>query len=264
MSDGTAAGARSPARSLTERIATVAAAVQTTAATRRLSTELATVGVPVLVLRGPVVQARLLGSDSTYRSADIDLLIRPEHRRAAFGVLEATGWEFLGDNGVLWRLDRAAAFRKAGVTVDLHWGLHAHTVSARHLRTLEAGLWAGAHLTTDGWHEPGIEPLLVYLAVHGAASSFHKPESLILIEAAARLVSDWARVEALATEAHVLTSVSHALGAARGEAAAPLPPLFDGRRRQVASQAARWLRAQASRPGLRAALRTFRRRRRKL
>jgi hypothetical protein len=245
------------------RLYTVAAAVHATAAVRRLAADLGARNVPLMVLRGPPVQLRLLGDDSAYRSADVDLLVPARHRRRVFTLLDEGGWAFAADNGVLWRLDRAAAFTRSGITVDLHWGVHANTVSARRLGRLEKALWANAILTADGWYEPLVEPLLVYLAVHGAASAFHKPESLLLVRAAAELVTDWAAVERLARAAHVSTSVRHALATARGGPTGPPPPLFDGRFRQELSSAARRMRAELSRPGFRAALRAVRRRRSK-
>ncbi len=243
------------------RLYTLAAAVHVTSTVRRMAVDLAGLGVPLMVLRGPPVQLRLLGDASSYRSADVDLLVPAHHHRRVFKLLLQDGWDFSPENGVLWRLDRAAAFTKRGVTVDLHWGLHAHTVSARHLRPLERALWLDAAPSADGWCEPRIEPLAVYLAVHGAASGFHKPESLLLIGAAGRLVSDWVGVETLARRAHVWPAVRHALAAAQGDRTGPMPPLFDGRGRRIASAAGREVRARLSRPALRAALRVVRSRR---
>lgn len=245
------------------RLYTVAAAVHATAAVRRLAADLGARDVPLMVLRGPPVQLRLFGDDSAYRSADVDVLVPARHRDRVFQLLDGSGWAFSADNGVLWRLDRAAAFTRSGVTVDLHWGVHANTVSARRLGRVEKALWSNAVLTADGWYEPPIESLLVYLAVHGAASEFHKPESLLLVRTAGDLVTDWPAVERLAREAHVWSAVRHALAAARGGPTGPPPPLFDGRVRQSFSSAARRIRAELSRPGLRAALRAVRRRRSK-
>jgi hypothetical protein len=59
----------------------------------------------------------------------------------------------------------------------------------------------------------------------------------------------------------VSSTVHHALAAARGDGAGPAPPVFDGRGRQVVSRAGRAVRAQLSRPALRAALRALRTRR---
>src|SRR4051794_5738712 len=97
------------------RIVTVAAAVHGTTALRRIAGRLQAVGVPVMILRGPPVQRRLLGDDAAYRSADIDILVPRRDRRRVFLVLSGDGWAFSGANGVLWRLDRAAAFTKGGV-----------------------------------------------------------------------------------------------------------------------------------------------------
>jgi hypothetical protein len=233
------------------QLATIAAAVRSTGAVRALAGDLSTHGVRMMILRGPPVQLRLLGSDSAYRSADVDVLIAATHRRTAFRVLTDSGWRFSSDNGVLWRIDGAAAFSRQGITLDLHWGLHAHSVSARYLRPLERALWQGARLTSDGWYEPRIEPLLVYLAVHGAASSFHKPSALTLIRAADELATDRTAVDALARQAHVRTALEYALCAAAGEAVEPPATVFDGPVRSLISAISRRGRALLTVPAVR-------------
>lgn len=233
------------------RLATVAAAVKATGAVRSLAEHLAAQGVRTMILRGPPVQRRLLGSDCVYRSADVDILVDAVHRRTAFDVLTRTGWRFADDNGVLWRIDGAAAFGREGITVDLHWGLHAHSVPARQLRPLERALWTGATRTPDGWYEPRIEPLLVYLAVHGAASGFRKPSALTLIRAADEQATDRRAVDAVAQRTHVRTALDYALRVAGGEAVAPPPSLFDGRMRALRSGAGRRGRALLTVPVIR-------------
>jgi hypothetical protein len=241
------------------QLATVAAAVKSTGAVRALARDLATQGVRMMILRGPPVQLRLLGSDTAYRSADVDVLIDAAHRRTAFGVLTRSGWRFSADNGVLWRIDGAAAFSREGITVDLHWGLHAGTVSARHLRPIERALWAGASRAAEGWYEPRIEALLVYLAVHGAASAFHKAASLTLVAAAAELATDLTAVEKLAREAHVWSAVRYALGVASGEAVKqPPPPVFDSPMRQIVSGGSRRIRSLSTVPAVRRGVRAVR------
>ena len=54
---------------------TAAAALGSLAAARTLADDLHRLGVPLMVLKGPPVQRRLLGSDCAYESADIDLLV---------------------------------------------------------------------------------------------------------------------------------------------------------------------------------------------
>ena len=243
----------------TVQLATLASAVHSTREARRLTAELAAAGVPAMVLRGPPVQRWLLGSDAVYRSADVDLLIRPEHRRLALAVLHRTRWQFLTTNGVLWRLDRAAAFTRSGVTVDLHWGLHAFWVSPRHLRPLERALWAGATPTPDGWSLPRPEPLAVYLAVHEAAAGYHKHDSLALLRAASDLATDRASVEALARSVHVWSTVQHAVDRARNGATGPAPPLFDGTVHRLLARARKRARAVSAVPTVRRAVLAARR-----
>lgn len=233
------------------QLATIAAAVKSTGVVRALAGDLTTQGVRMMILRGPPVQLRLLGSDTEYRSADVDVLIAATDRRTAFRVLKASGWHFATANGVLWRTDGAAAFTREGITVDLHWGLHAHSVSARHLRPLERALWEGARPSLEGWYEPLMEPLLVYLAVHGAASAFHKPSALTLIRAADELATDRTAVDAVARRAHVRTALEFALGVAAGEPVKQPPAVFDGRARRLISDISRRSRALLTVPAVR-------------
>jgi hypothetical protein len=122
---------------------TAAAALGSLAAARSLAVELDRRGIPIMVLKGPPLQRHLFGTDCACRSADIDLV----PARAARGVrrlLRTWGWEFFPENGLLWRFDRAAAFTLEGLTIDLHWGIHAFGLGPRPLASLERALWEGA------------------------------------------------------------------------------------------------------------------------
>ena len=197
----------------------VVSAVAFSAVSRSLAASLAPLGIPAMVLKGPPLQARLFGSDTSYRSQDVDLLVPRRHGRTVRRLLRGQGWLFSPANGVLWRLDRAAAFARDGVVVDLHWGLHASLLSARRLVPLERAMWEGAPRSSAGWFEPRIEPLVVYLAVHTAGRGFEKPEQVRALAAAVALVRDWGEVEAVARAAGVSGVVRHAVAVSRGDAA---------------------------------------------
>jgi hypothetical protein len=205
-----------------QRLSDEVAAAATVAASAALARELAVDGVAVMVLKGPPVQRRLLGTDTAYRSADVDLLVPRAAAGRARRRLLTGGWRFSEHNGVLWRLDRAAAYTRGGVTVDLHWGLHAGFVSASMLRSLEAALWQGARRGAEGWYEPEAAPLAVYLAVHAAANGW-RPEVLRMLARAAE-EADVDRVRAVAEKAGIWPAVDDALARARGQRQDMAPP----------------------------------------
>ncbi len=192
------------------RLATVTAALQILGETGALTADLAAAGISVLVLRGAPVQRRFLGSPSAYRSADIDLLVHRSDAPAVRRLLGAQGWRFAAENSVLWRLDRAAAFTRGVVTIDLHWGLHAHGLLPGRMKTLEAALWSEATRAPEGWWEPAPAPLLVYLAVHAAGKSFANPDQRRLLAAVAGAVQDWDQVTRLAESAWMRSAVAAA------------------------------------------------------
>jgi len=195
-----------------------------------------------MVLKGPPLQQRLLGTESAYRSADVDLLVPRSQGRQARARLETQGWRLRPDNGLLWRLDRAVALERHGVVVDLHWGIHLGSVPPWTLLPLERALWEGATRADGGWWEPRPEPLLVYLALHAAAFDFSKPAGLVLVDAAAGLVGEWAEVEALSRRLGAWSAVEHAVGRALGETARAAPPLLSGARRRLLMTGMRFLR----------------------
>jgi hypothetical protein len=197
--------------------ADVARALRALSHTNDVARGLIEAGMPTMVLKGPQVQARLLGDPASYPSADVDLLVRPQHGRRARTALKAAGWAFARGNGRLWRVDRAAAYERGGVVVDLHWGLHAHLLAGRALRPLEDALWLGAEANADGVLEPRLDALTTYLAVHAAGQGRRAGKLRLLAAAAAG--SDRSEVERLARACRVWPSVEAALDAALGNTA---------------------------------------------
>lgn len=224
---------------------TAAAALGSLAAARSVAADLDAKGIPVLVLKGPPMQRRLFGTDCAYESSDIDLLVPPRTARTVRRLLRSQGWQFFSGNGVLWRLDRAAAFTRQGVTIDLHWGIHTYAVGPRPLRALEAALWAGATRSPDGWWEPLPEPLVVYLAVNWAGHQYQGRQRLASVHAAASLVRDWERVDAIARSTRVSAVVDYALSHRPDEDAGVGPSLVEGRARDRASRAIAWVRTRS-------------------
>ena len=209
-------------------IAEAANALWSSHATSLLATDFAAQGIPVMVLKGPPLQQRLLGTESAYPSVDVDLLVHRRQAREARVRLRRAGWRIRPDNGLLWRLDRAQAFERNGVVIDLHWGLHLGSVPPRTLAPLEVAIWTGAIRAEGGWWEPRPEPLLVYLALHAAAFGFSKPARLLLVHGAACLVDNWVEVEALSRSVDAWPAVAHAVGSAQGDTTQRRPPLLAG------------------------------------
>lgn len=194
-----------------DAVLTAARALRAQAGSREAAVTLRSVGVPVLVLKGPDLQERLYGTPAAYASGDVDLLVPRRLAGRARRVLVEDGWTFEPENGVLWRLSRAASFLRDDLVLDLHWGLHASHLPAWSLRSLERRLWEGATTGPSGMLEPDAESLLVYLAVHAAGHSFERPEWGEIVHRAAALVSDRDEVQRIARRARVERAVRAAL-----------------------------------------------------
>jgi len=225
---------------------TAASALGSLAAARALVASLDPLGIPLLVLKGPPLQLRLLGSDCAYQSADIDLLVPAGEARRVRRRMREQGWEFLPENGVLWWVDRAAAFTRGGVTVDLHWGVHAYTLGALRFRSLERALWRDATRSPEGWLEPLPEPLVVYLAVNWAGHHYDDGHRLTLVRAAAALVTDWPRAREIARTARVTAILEAALHRSAGNPEVETPPLAGAQVSGITSRAL--ARARVQRP----------------
>lgn len=206
-------------------VGTAALALWAQAEAHRLAAEFDRVGVPVLLLKGPDLQARLYGTPAAYPSSDVDVLVKRKQVRVARATLERSGWSFEPDNGVLWRFSRAASFERAGFRVDLHWGLHAAHLPAWSLQPLERRLWTGAQRGRSGMLESDAESLLVYLAVHVVGHGFERPQWTENVRRAAALVEDWDEVWRVARRAHVEGAVRAALD---GRASGARVAILDG------------------------------------
>src|SRR6266487_3904654 len=105
------------------QLGSVALALWAQAQGRALARELTSAGIPVLMLKGPELQARLYGTPAAYQSGDVDVLVPRERADRARRVLEAHGWAFARENGVLWRVADQATYARDGFWLDLHLGL---------------------------------------------------------------------------------------------------------------------------------------------
>ncbi len=171
-----------------------------------------------MVLKGPELQLRIFGTPAAYVSSDLDLLVRRSDAEAVRRHLIRDGWVPDPTNSLLWPLSAEATYEKAGVRLDLHWGLHAAHLPTWTFRQLEGELWKGAVEGVGGLLEPRAEPLVVYLAVHAAGHGFARPEWTECVVAAGDLVGDWGEVWRIAEECGVAGALGTALAGGEGKA----------------------------------------------
>jgi hypothetical protein len=230
------------------------AALHSTAGLRALAAELGGIGIPMLVLKGPLLQQRLYGTLAAYPSCDVDVLVHPGHLADVRRHLWATGWQFAPGNVLLWRLSRAAVFERAGVVLDLHWGIHAGNLPSRSLRCLETTLWDGASVGEHGLAEPAPAPLLVYLAVHAASHGFERSVWVDGLSRAAALIDDWDELWRVARRCRLQGTVQRALALALHGRQPVSAPLLDGWRGRLVGEASRAMRGHFLPRSLRAAV----------
>jgi hypothetical protein len=85
---------------------------------------LAAAGIPTIVLKGLDYEARLYGAAGARPTADVDLLVPDEKRRAAFQVLDRLGFEPRAAAPGFDEPDyHEVAWTRAGAEVDLHMAL---------------------------------------------------------------------------------------------------------------------------------------------
>lgn len=81
-------------------------------------------GVKAAVLKGMAYEAQVYPIPGTRPATDIDILVRPEARPAAFGVFRSLGFEPAGGGPGFDELDyHEVSLRRGGVNIDLHFGL---------------------------------------------------------------------------------------------------------------------------------------------
>ncbi len=181
----------SPALNLSRECSAKRAAISMflTAETQRLVKELATAGIPAVVLKGADFATRLYARPALRFFGDVDLLVRSEHRKDADDVLIKLGYKIVPTH-----LKHAAeAYAEVqyqhpampGATVEIHDNL----VNSPTVRRGVSVRLEDLPLERDrnGLWRPSPAGLLVIAAVHGAAShGFDKLQHLCDITQAAR------------------------------------------------------------------------------
>lgn len=172
---------------------------------------------PVIPLKGPQLAALLYGDPGARQVADVDLLIRPEHLRAADRVLTARG--FTRDAAPLEQLQRCRdvcyarpAQSDGEFCVDLHLQLRPYG--------------PGDALVARVWQE-GLTPenLLLYLCLNWMVHRWARLQPLLDIVAFLRQPRrlDWERLAATAQELEWTAGVGHCLQFAAQLAAMDAP-----------------------------------------
>ena len=134
-------------------------------------------GIPTIVLKGLDYEIRLYGAPGARPTADVDLLVPEEKRRAAFGVLDRLGFEPRAAAPGFDDPDyHEVAWTRAGVEIDLHlalaplarcridysaiWGqaepLQVGATETRALARPHAAIFQALHMAIDHFDVPAI------------------------------------------------------------------------------------------------------------
>ncbi len=209
----------------------------------RLESELISRGLSVIPLKGVALLKRLYPAMDARRCGDIDLLVRPRDRAAAYRTLESLGYRPLEDPkpGVAHHpfhgVPLVRTSGRASYVVELHWNL----TDPRFVPVSVHALWERverACASKDMLDLP-TEELLVFLALHMPK---HDTGLLRLLADVDRLVRrepvDWGRVEQIARSWRADILTFFALDRARALLGTPVPQnvleaLSPGRVRRV-------------------------------
>ncbi|MDW8131941.1 MAG: nucleotidyltransferase family protein [Bryobacterales bacterium] len=135
--------------------------------------ELAARDVPVIPLRGPLMARRLYGDAALRECADLDLLVRREHRGLVADVLRSRGFVLVAPEGLRGPVPaddegQWCFLREDGIYVEPHWELMPRTypwgLRAEHV-------WEGASTANFDGHsvlQPSPEVEFALLCVHSA------------------------------------------------------------------------------------------------
>lgn len=136
---------------------------------------LAAAGIPTIVLKGLDYETRLYQSPAARPTADVDLLVPGEHRRAAFEVLDRLGFE---PRAAAPGFDEAdyheVAWTRAGVEIDLHLAL----APLARCRIDYAAVWGEAEPLRIGATETRVlarRHAAIFHALHMAIDHFDVP-----------------------------------------------------------------------------------------
>ncbi|HVG97554.1 MAG TPA: nucleotidyltransferase family protein [Chloroflexota bacterium] len=203
---------------------------------RRVLDALGAAGVPVIVLKGPVLARTIYPEPGLRPYSDVDLTVQEAHVPAAVAALQACGLSEIVYQAEAARQTHAghveggASFHRMfvegpeGALVELH----AEPLQLGLRPTGEAGRWARA-VAVEGLPGAlmlGLDDQAVQLSVHAHKHGF---ERLIWLKDLDRLIRargaalDWERIAAVAGEEGVRPSVWYAFHLAGAILGAPLP-----------------------------------------
>jgi hypothetical protein len=192
------------------------------------------VGLPVIVLKGPVLAETVYPEPALRPFSDLDLLVRPADRLAMDALLRDLGLRRVADEHT-WEFDIAwdgATLYEApgGVRVDLHWSLLTEPRFAWSPGA-QAEVWGRAVPVTVAGEtglQLGREDLVLHLAAHLAVHHSlagtlrYWDVALVLERAGADL--DWKALLARARRWRVQRALFFVLHGARARFDAPVPP----------------------------------------
>ncbi|MDR6851852.1 hypothetical protein J2Y54_001345 [Sphingomonas sp. BE123] len=220
----------------------------------RIGDALSAAGVDWIAVKGPALAVCAYGDVAAKASHDLDLLIAPHRRTDAFAALRALGYESLDGQdrappGSLDHVLKDSSWHhpERKVTVELHIRLFINRwlapdiglASARETVSLGAGRGVPTLARPD---------LLVYLALHGARTNWHRLKWIA--DFAAMLRATDADLRAAAAErarnlgvAQVYDSAILLAGTLFGSATFPAPPTAGAHARRLTAAAIRDLTA---------------------
>ncbi len=139
-------------------------------------------GIPLMVLKGAALNLTVLDGPDERPMADIDVMIRPEHVKAAVTMLEELGCRRgrpLVREGFFPRFHYETEFvagRAFPLRIDLHVRPFRPLRYAR--RVPREAFWQGAEVVSVGRGEvlvPSVEGMLIHLAAHSAIHANTRP-----------------------------------------------------------------------------------------
>jgi hypothetical protein len=215
-----------------QAMAVEARAARMVAELARIAAAFETAGVPMLVLKGPVLAQQLYGHPGARASSDVDLIVDPAGAEAGEEVLRGLGYrETVPLTPAQRRTNRRFAgeslfFHDAtGILADFHWRFSHNQFP---LRLPFADAWRRRQtLVVDGhpFATLGDTDLAVFTCSHAAKHLWHRLELLAQIAALARRPLDWPAVDALAASAGAARQTALSFLLARDLLGITPPPL---------------------------------------
>ncbi len=211
-------------------------------------------GIDWITVKGPALALLAYGNVGTKASHDIDLLIDPAARAEAFAALQDLGYVSLdgqdrAEPGSLDHVLKDSAWRHPGsrVMVELHTRLFINRalVPTLGLNSPRETVAVGAEHRLPSLARP---EMLVYLAVHGASTNWHRLKWIADFAALTRCSSDAERAAARDCAARIGAGDVHdsALALAAdlfGDSACPPPATLSHQARRLTAAALRDLTA---------------------